>query len=38
MIDTRHGSIMTGDKKTYGYYVVKWDGPTDKFQEDTDGF
>ena len=36
--ENRYGSIMSGDKKTHGYYIVKWDRPPLEFQEDTDKF
>ena len=29
---------MTDNKKTHGYYFVKWDRPPYEFQEDTDIF
>ena len=38
MLDNRYGAIITYDNKTDGYYVVKWDGPLYKLQEENDGF
>ena len=38
MLENRYGKIMADDKKTHVYYIVKWDRPLHKFQEDTDIF
>ena len=38
MIGNRYGSIITDDKKTSGYYVLKWHRTHHGFQEDIDVF
>ena len=38
VLENRYGEIMKDDKKTHGYYIVKWDRPPHKLQEDTDIF
>ena len=38
MLDNSYVAIMIDDNKIDGYYVVNWDRPLHKFQEDTDVF
>ena len=38
VLKNRYVAIMLDNNKTYGHYIVKWDRPPHKFQEDTDIF
>ena len=38
VLENRYGEIISDKNKTHGYYIVNWDIPPHKLQEDTDIF